>query len=258
MPALDLANVAKIRHKALYYGHLFHPHLAPKNPEHRSHQPFLLLTPCVFIIPIQLVHTTLLFNSTKTSQTLSASMNVVSQARPRLYRVQHERSFTYYEPSIGFMSKGCYYMDYSHWFNPRKVRKHLEWDDRSLEPSPFISLFDNLGETNSTNHRTCRILKWTLADTGRRALFHRERGDSNVFIARIDMSGFERYCLSIQFLEGSIDIHGWRHPTKKIMLFPMQEIGRKFHIEPRFIQRSEWLALESIPPEMITRSWYPQ
>jgi len=161
-------------------------------------------------------------------------MNVVSQARPRLYRVQHERSFTHYEPSIGFVAKGFYWMDYSHWFNPRKVRKHLDRDDRSLEPSPFISLFDN------------------LADAERRASFHRKRGDSNVFVAQIDMSEFERYCLSIQFLEGSIEIHGWIHPRERTKLFSMQEIGRKFHIEFSIIQRSEWLALESIPPEMIT------
>lgn len=35
----------------------------------------------------------------------------------------------------------------------------------------------------------------------------------------------------------------------------MGEIGSEFHIDFRMIQQLEWLALLSIPPEMIT--WMP-
>jgi hypothetical protein len=73
-------------------------------------------------------------------------MNSTLSTQLAFFRVQHERSFTYYEPSVGFEAKGFYWMDYSHWFNPLKVRKHLDWNDKSSEPSPFISVFDNLGK----------------------------------------------------------------------------------------------------------------
>jgi hypothetical protein len=73
-----------------------------------------------------------------------------------------------------------------------------------------------------------------------------------VIIAQIATSELIPYCLPIQFLEGTIEINGWIHPVTKTMFFSMQEIGAKFHIDFRMIQPSDWLALLSIPPELIS------
>lgn len=77
-------------------------------------------------------------------------MNNIEPVPLTLFRVQHGSSFTYHDENEGFVAKGHYWMDYSHWVNPTKVRKHLDWWDKSSEPSPFISLFSNLRKANST------------------------------------------------------------------------------------------------------------
>jgi len=74
---------------------------------------------------------------------------IMTLTPPKLYRVQHSTSFTHHGYQEGFRAKGTYWMDYSHWFNRGKVTKHLDWKDRSLEPSPFISLFNNLSRPKS-------------------------------------------------------------------------------------------------------------
>ena len=60
------------------------------------------------------------------------------------YRVQHQDSFTVFENNT-FESNGHYYIANSHWLNRQRVNRHLYWQDRSIEPSPFISVFDNKG-----------------------------------------------------------------------------------------------------------------
>ncbi|KAH8586008.1 hypothetical protein B0O99DRAFT_92884 [Bisporella sp. PMI_857] len=159
-------------------------------------------------------------------------MNSTLSTQLALFRVQHKRSFTYYEPNVGFKTNGFYWMDYSHWFNPSKVRKN----DKSSELSPFISLFDN------------------LADTQKRASFLRKRRERNMFIAQIvPTSEFNLYCLPIQFLNSRININSWIHSETKTLFFPTQKIESKFSINYSIIQRSEWLALFSIPTEIITQ-----
>lgn len=74
-------------------------------------------------------------------------MSTTPPAPQTLYRVQYKNSFTHYSNDQGFLAQGRYHMDYTHWFKPLKVRNHLDWKDRSLEPTPFISLFDDHGET---------------------------------------------------------------------------------------------------------------
>ena len=64
------------------------------------------------------------------------------------YRVQHRDSYTYYDPQTGFEARGHYKMDPSHYINGLKVKAHLNWADRSDEPTPFISVFDNYGISN--------------------------------------------------------------------------------------------------------------
>jgi len=39
-------------------------------------------------------------------------------------------------------------------------------------------------------------------------------------------------------------------------MFPMRAVGRVFSLEPGVIQRSEWLAVDFILPEFITRTTF--
>lgn len=90
----------------------------------------------------------------------------------------------------------------------------------------------------------------TIADARKRASFHRGKGHRDVFIAQVNVSDTEPYRLRIEFLQGPIELSGRIHRATNTMLFPMQEIGPKFHIE--LVQQSEWLALQCVPPELIT------
>jgi hypothetical protein len=67
----------------------------------------------------------------------------------RFYRVQSDRSFTLYDATDGFKAQGHYHMGNSHWINKGKFQRHLDWSDRSDEPTPFISLFDNWRECSN-------------------------------------------------------------------------------------------------------------
>lgn len=73
-----------------------------------------------------------------------------------------------------------------------------------------------------------------------------------MFIAEVDLSEFTPYDVRIHFGDGDIDISGLIHPKAYVMVFPMVEIKRKFHIEPEIVQKSEWLAVSAIPPELIS------
>jgi hypothetical protein len=77
-------------------------------------------------------------------------MNSAEHGPPTLYRVQHNRSFTYYADEHGFQAREGRSEDMCYYFDPQRIYKHLDWNDRSMEPTPFISLFDNLGKTIST------------------------------------------------------------------------------------------------------------
>jgi hypothetical protein len=69
---------------------------------------------------------------------------MASELPPRLYRCQHRQSFTIWDGEA-FGSAGWYAMKASHWLNGKKISRHLDWKDRSEEPTPFISLFADLG-----------------------------------------------------------------------------------------------------------------
>lgn len=58
--------------------------------------------------------------------------------------------------------------------------------------------------------------------------------------------------LYIHFVEGPMDLSGRTHPATSTMLLPMHGIWPKLDIDLRLVQRPEWLALLSIPPELIT------
>jgi hypothetical protein len=74
------------------------------------------------------------------------SLVMETMAPERVYRAQSDISCTGYDEDVGFVAQGHYYMDYNHWLNKDKFERHLNWEDRSLQSSPFISVFDNLGD----------------------------------------------------------------------------------------------------------------
>jgi hypothetical protein len=63
------------------------------------------------------------------------------------YRVQHRDSFTKFDPTYGFDSNARYIMAYDLWINKDRIEGHLDWNTRSREPTPFISVFGNFGMT---------------------------------------------------------------------------------------------------------------
>jgi len=91
----------------------------------------------------------------------------------------------------------------------------------------------------------------TEDDAQERATLHRNRDDTEVFIAEIDISQFAAYRLRIQFLNELIELGGIIDPLTSTMVFPMTDLGDQFRIDYRIVQNTEWLALESIPPELI-------
>ena len=62
----------------------------------------------------------------------------------QLYRCQHRESFTIWDGER-FGSAGWYATQASYWLNAEKISRHLNWKDRSEQPTPFISLFANSG-----------------------------------------------------------------------------------------------------------------
>jgi len=73
-------------------------------------------------------------------------------------------------------------------------------------------------------------------------------------VAAIDVSGFVPYRLDMDYRCGSGSIDDIRHPTEGSLMFPMRAVGRVFSLKPGVIQRSEWLAVDFILPEFITRT----
>jgi hypothetical protein len=183
------------------------------------------------------------------------STAVAGHAPRTLYRVQHERSFTDHDEDHGFVAQGHCFLHYRHRIDPARVRKHLNWFDQSKEHTPFISLFDfeRKADYSPTQHLLCQY--WlriaSTADAQRRFEHHGRRGDTDIFMARVDTADFVPYSLSLALPKGLIEICGFEHPETNTLIFPARKIGRQFGINDSWV-RSEWLAVNSIPPELIT------
>ncbi|CRG90827.1 hypothetical protein PISL3812_07873 [Talaromyces islandicus] len=132
----------------------------------------------------------------------------------------------------GFQAHGHYLMDLSHWLNKGKIERHLNWSDRSTEPTPFISVFDNYGDAIG------------------RAKFLANKGYRDVFIACIDSHSLRPTTISIAFAdERVVELLAWESDDGTTFI-SMQAIGQCFGIFG--VQQSEWLVLDLIPPAMIT------
>ncbi|KKA22510.1 hypothetical protein T310_3453 [Rasamsonia emersonii CBS 393.64] len=148
------------------------------------------------------------------------------------YRVQTPDSFTYYDTESGFESRGHYLMPLSHWINRGRFERHLDWNDRSSEPTPFISVFDN------------------EKDAQKRVDFYISHGRPWVLLARIDTSSLHADALEIEFADRLVQLPVWRNDGGVIFV-SMEAVWRHFGVNPRVGQRSEWFALDSIPAIMI-------
>ncbi|KAI4283520.1 MAG: hypothetical protein L6R38_002101 [Xanthoria sp. 2 TBL-2021] len=149
------------------------------------------------------------------------------------YRVQHQGSYTYYHPHTGFEARGHYKMDPSHYINGSKVRSHLKWADRPIEPTPFISVFDN------------------YEDADHRARFHIQRGDHNVFIAAINAESLRPLLFNLNTADGPVDLQIWQTPGYDTFI-SILDLKSALRLEPWMGQASEWLAVDDIPSELIT------
>ncbi|PLB39040.1 uncharacterized protein BDW47DRAFT_124961 [Aspergillus candidus] len=150
----------------------------------------------------------------------------------RFYRVQHDGSYTIFDHVDGFESPGHYQMAYSFWLNRGKLESHLNWKARSDQPTPFISVFDNLGDAND------------------RALLLRQR-NTGVFVAEIDTSSLQGAVLDIEFAEGVIKLPVWVNEESGVTIVSTSAVRTHLEVGLSVSQESEWFALDHIPYSMI-------
>ncbi|TAQ88754.1 hypothetical protein B7494_g2918 [Chlorociboria aeruginascens] len=146
---------------------------------------------------------------------------------PMFYRVQHQDSFTIFENNV-FESNGHYYMAYSHWLNRQKVNRHLDWKDRSVEPSPFVSVFDN--EANALE----------------RAQHHLNRHHQRVLMAQISSQSLTPTSLEIEFKEKTVHLPVWTDKTDTVFVSTL-DLRQYLQIDLATSDSSEWLAVDYIP-----------
>lgn len=143
------------------------------------------------------------------------------------YRVQHQDSFAIFENNI-FESNGHYCIAYSHWLNRQKVNRHLDWQDRSVEPSPFISVFDN------------------KANALKRVQHHLQRCHQRVLMAQISSQLLTPTHLEINFKEKTVHLPVWTDERDTVFI-STSDLRRYLQIDFATSDSSEWLALDYIP-----------
>ncbi|PKY02316.1 hypothetical protein P168DRAFT_284037 [Aspergillus campestris IBT 28561] len=160
---------------------------------------------------------------------------------PRFYRVQHNGSYTIFDHADGFESRGHYQMAYAFWLNKD-------------EPTPFISVFDNLGRlfTRSAKSKCTPLLILLVfaGDANERALLLRRR-NTGVFVAEIDTSSLQGAILDIQSAVGVIRLPVWVNEKSGITFVSTSAVRTHLEVKLSVSQRSEWFALDHIPYSMI-------
>jgi len=126
-------------------------------------------------------------------------------------------------------------MKYDHWVNAKKIHQHLEWENRSLEPSPFISVFDNEDDALT------------------RVQVHRRIGRRAIFVAQINSQSLRPTVLNIGFRGRTTRLPAWRGHGGTIFLSTI-DVRQYLGVQREISQASEWFALDYIPVEMITRT----
>ncbi|KAL4931888.1 uncharacterized protein BDV17DRAFT_227850 [Aspergillus undulatus] len=151
---------------------------------------------------------------------------------PSFYRVQHDRSYTIFNPQDGFESNGHYLMPYSFWINNGRIRSHLMWGDSPVEPTPFISVFDDIAEAR------------------KRVRHHQCRGDTGIFIAEIDTSSLCPKILDIEFADITIQLPAWAN-NQGTTFISSRVVREHLRIQNCIFQDSEWFALDYIPINIV-------
>ncbi|OGM48684.1 hypothetical protein ABOM_001966 [Aspergillus bombycis] len=134
--------------------------------------------------------------------------------------------------ALNLEARGHYHMSLSHWLNRAKIEEHLDWHRCLIQPSPFISVFNNEHDAN------------------RRAQYHVDRGCSGVFVAEIDTSFLEPVTLQINFAHETVQLPVWKN-YENTTFISTQAVRRHLGVSHSVSQLSEWFALEYIPASMI-------
>ena len=73
------------------------------------------------------------------------------------YRVQWETSWTRYSDDEGFWPEAAYRRSLSQSIDLDVILGHLNWGDRRVVSTPFVSVFDDrgMGQTHARNERAC-------------------------------------------------------------------------------------------------------
>ncbi|KAF9873122.1 hypothetical protein CkaCkLH20_09285 [Colletotrichum karsti] len=147
------------------------------------------------------------------------------------YRVQSRYSFTAYSPYQGFDAKARDYMRYEHWINAGKFMKHLDWNDRSSEPSPFISVFDNKGNAKLET------------DAIKRARLLLRGNHPNVCVAEIRPGEMELSTVTLEFLDKTVELPVWKagEGDDATMFISTLNIRRHLRVPVAESQLSEWM-----------------
>ena len=150
-------------------------------------------------------------------------------------------------------------MDYSHWLNRGKIERHLDWYDRSEEKTPFISVFDNQGKLLLSIlvgfWKGQLILIKKAAHAVARAKLLKERGHTGVFIAEITLPHPNPGTLMVTFSDERVEVPVLQHThgAGNMTFISVRNLGARLHVDFRIIQASEWLAVEFIPVNAISR-----
>ncbi|KNG89135.1 hypothetical protein ANOM_002999 [Aspergillus nomiae NRRL 13137] len=156
----------------------------------------------------------------------------MSQLPYQFFRCQHDGPFTWFSPWEGFESRGHYHLPLSHWLNREKIEEHLDWRRRPLQPSPFISVFNNEYDAN------------------RRAQYHVGHGCSGVFVAEIDTTTLEPVLLPITFAHETVQLPVWTNSDNTTFI-STRAVRWHLGVSHSVSQLSEWFALNYIPASMI-------
>jgi len=164
------------------------------------------------------------------------------------YRVQHRDSFTKFDPAYGFESNARYVMAYDLWINKENLERHLDWNDRSKKPTPFVSVFDNFGMTMTQR------LDWYRPDSnlGEAEEWARSLVDSGFYdvrIVEICPGLLQRYIVPFN---NEVDLPVWIS-VEKTLFIKTGDAREHLGVQNAMSQLSEWFAIEWIPANMISR-----
>ena len=165
------------------------------------------------------------------------------------YRVQHRGSYTTYNQYNGFESRGHYDADPADLLKKWTVEAHLDWGDRSNQPSPFISVFDNYGIASLRNMPTLTLI-YHPDDAYERAYNHVQRGNRGVFIAEIGPTNLYPFLTTVDIENRLVNLRIWQTPNNDTFV-RILDLRSALRLKPWMCQASEWLVIDQIPVALI-------